>query len=82
MAPGAAASPGLTHHRPVPPGPVVKPGEAKLGDTSTCPVSGETFVVAADSPSVQYGGKTYYFCCEDCIDDFQKDPARYVGSRP
>jgi len=56
-----------------------KPGEAVLGDKTTCPVSGETFTVAADSPKVEYEGKTYYFCCEDCVGDFQKDPAKYVA---
>jgi YHS domain-containing protein len=57
----------------------VKPGEAKVGDTTTCPVSGETFVVAADSPKVDYNGKTYFFCCADCTGDFQKDPAKFTA---
>lgn len=56
-----------------------KPGDAVLGDKTTCPVSGETFTVAADSPKVEYEGKTYYFCCEDCVGDFQKDPAKYLA---
>lgn len=56
-----------------------KPGEAVLGDKTTCPVSGETFTVAADSPKVEHEGKTYYFCCEDCVGDFQKDPAKYLA---
>jgi YHS domain-containing protein len=56
-----------------------KPGEAVPGDTTTCPVSGETFTVAVDSPKVEFEGKTYYFCCEDCVGDFQKDPAKYVA---
>jgi len=59
--------------------PVVKPGLATVGDTSTCPVSGETFVVAVDSPRAEYQGKTYYFCCKDCVGDFLKDPAHYVA---
>lgn len=69
---------GPAHHGAKATGPVVKPGEAKLGDTTTCPVSGETFVVAADSPHVDYNGKTYFFCCNDCVGDFQKDPAKYT----
>lgn len=56
-----------------------KPGEAMVGDKTTCPVSGETFTVAADSPKVEHEGKTYYFCCEDCVADFQKDPAKYLA---
>ncbi len=60
---------------------VVKNGDAKVGDTTVCPVSGETFIVEADSPKVSYGGKTYFFCCHDCEGDFQKDPARYLSAQ-
>jgi len=56
-----------------------KPGEAALGDRTTCPVSGEVFTVASDSPKVEFEGKTYFFCCDDCVADFQKDPAKYVA---
>jgi Cu+-exporting ATPase len=59
--------------------PQVKPGEAKLGDSTICPVSGEHFTVAADSPKVDYQGKTYYFCCNDCVADFQKNPEKFVA---
>jgi len=31
-------------------GPLKAPGEAQIGDRSTCPVSGEEFVVTAESP--------------------------------
>src|SRR5262245_29477255 len=55
------------------------PGEAKIGDTSHCPVSGEEFVVAADSPKVEHEGKTYYFCCGGCAKKFKADPAKYVA---
>lgn len=57
---------------------VKKPGEAKVGDKSTCTVSGEEFVVAADSPSAEYEGKTYYFCCPPCVGKFKADPKKYV----
>jgi YHS domain-containing protein len=72
-----AAEP-AAHHVEVK-GPLVAPGEAKLGDATSCPVSGDAFVVAADSPHVQYQGTTYYFCCPDCVGDFEKDPAKYLG---
>jgi Cu+-exporting ATPase len=55
------------------------PGEAKVGDRTRCPVSGEDFVVATDSPHVEQGGKTYYFCCPECLDKFKADPQKYVG---
>ena len=28
-----------------------------------------------------HNGKTYAFCCEDCIDTFKKDPAKYSNAK-
>jgi YHS domain-containing protein len=55
------------------------PGEAKIGDHSKCPVSGEDFVVDASSPHAEHNGKTYYFCCPGCMKKFQADPAKYTN---
>ncbi len=60
-------------------GPVKPAGEAQVGDTTKCPVSGEEFVVEATSPKVEHEGKTYYFCCSGCQKKFQSDPAKYVN---
>jgi Cu+-exporting ATPase len=54
------------------------PGEAKVGDKTKCPVSGEEFTVTASSPHADYNGKTYYFCCADCPSEFTKDPQKYL----
>jgi Cu+-exporting ATPase len=54
------------------------PGEAAIGDRTTCPVSGEEFIVSATSPRTEYGGKTYFFCCVECAKKFQAEPARYL----
>ena len=27
----------------------------------------------------EYKGKVYGFCCKPCIDEFKKDPEKYVG---
>jgi YHS domain-containing protein len=34
-------------------------------------------------PKVTYthDGKVYGFCCEDCIDAFKKDPAKYANAK-
>jgi YHS domain-containing protein len=61
---------------------VVPPGEATVGDTTTCPVSGETFVVTAESPRVEHEGRTYYFCCPGCDARFQANPAQFLGAQP
>lgn len=57
---------------------VVAPGAAQIGDTTLCPVNGETFTVTDSSPHVEYNGKTYYLCCDHCVAPFQANPAQYV----
>ena len=54
------------------------PGEAQVGDRTTCPVMGNVFVVTADSPKAEHQGRTYYFCCPGCVAKFQADPSRYL----
>jgi YHS domain-containing protein len=54
------------------------PGDAKIGDRTRCPVSGEEFVVRDDSPHTEYQGKTYYFCCPHCVQKFDADPTKYL----
>jgi len=56
---------------------LVAPGDAKVGDRTTCPVSGEEFTVTESSPKAEYQGKTYYFCCPGCVEKFNADPAKY-----
>ena len=60
-------------------GEVKAPGTAKVGDKTKCPVTGEEFVVSADSPKVEQDGKTYYFCCKGCDKKFQADPKKYLN---
>ncbi len=57
---------------------VVPPGQAKVGDKSKCPVSGEEFVVSETSPKLDHNGKTYYFCCAHCKDKAAKDPDKFL----
>ena len=58
--------------------PLVAPGETEIGDRSTCPVSGEEFVVSESSPSVEHEGRTYHFCCPGCASRFDADPEKYL----
>lgn len=75
-----APAAGVEDHTPRPgAGPVVAPGEAKVGDTTKCPVSGEEFVVEATSPSVVVGDKTYFLCCSGCKKKFEADPQKYLN---
>ena len=57
---------------------VKAPGDAKVGDKSTCPVSHDEFTVQASSEKSDYEGKTYYFCCGGCKAKFDADPSKYV----
>lgn len=42
-----------------------------------CPVSGEK-INEKTKATYEYGGKIYNFCCPMCIDEFKKDPQKYI----
>ncbi len=42
-----------------------------------CPVSGEK-IDEKTKATYEYGGKIYNFCCAMCIDEFKKDPQKYI----
>ncbi len=46
-------------------------------DNKTCPVTGE---IIKEEAKVQHthDGKIYSFCCPMCIDEFKKDPQKYI----
>ncbi len=58
--------------------PVVAAGEAGIGDVTECPVSGEKFVITEDSPSLEHGGKTFYFCCAGCKGKAEAEPDKFL----
>ena len=43
------------------------------------PVCGMTVQPATAAGSYVHAGKTYYFCCQGCLEKFRVDPARYVS---
>jgi Cu+-exporting ATPase len=47
-----------------------------------CPVSGDAVKNLATAPRYTYKGKTYYFCCKDCLTKFRKSPATYLNRKP
>lgn len=51
----------------------VQPATAKQ---TLCPVMGEEIDATV---SVVHEGRKVFFCCEDCIDTFKKDPAKYLA---
>jgi xanthine dehydrogenase accessory factor len=43
------------------------------------PVCGMSVQPGPNTPTVDYGGKTFYFCSAGCRTVFEKDPASFVG---
>jgi YHS domain-containing protein len=51
----------------------------KQANNDICPVMGGK--IDFKSPSYvtyEYNGTVYNFCCDGCIDEFQKDPEKYI----
>jgi YHS domain-containing protein len=45
-------------------------------EQTTCPVMGGSI---NQSLYTDYEGKRVYFCCEGCVPEFQKDPAKHIN---
>jgi YHS domain-containing protein len=56
----------------------VKTAAASMEQT-TCPVSGDKI---DKNVFVEYKGKKVYFCCSMCVDQFNKDPEKYIAKLP
>ena len=46
---------------------------------TTCVVSGEDLGAMDRRVAYTYDGAEVQFCCDDCIAEFQKDPAKYMA---
>jgi YHS domain-containing protein len=55
-----------------------EPTAAEVGKLVTCQVMGTKFEVAKTTPVIDYKGKSYFFCCENCVQEFQKDPDKFA----
>lgn len=49
----------------------------EMDSTRYCPVSKER-LEGDTGYTYEYKGKTYYFCCPECIEEFKKDPDKYT----
>ncbi len=45
------------------------------------PVCRMEITVFSDSPSTDYAGKRYWFCCEHCLERFKEEPAAFVDAK-
>jgi len=48
----------------------------KVPWNKVCPVKGNP--IEANSPTVEYNGKVYAFCCPGCDTKFAKNPEKYI----
>lgn len=55
----------------------VTPTEAVNAGNKICPVSDEK-IDEKMRATYEYEGKIYNFCCAGCIEEFKKDPQRYI----
>jgi len=46
-------------------------------DNKVCPVTGDKISVDTNV-TYEYEGKIYNFCCAGCIEEFKKDPVKYI----
>jgi YHS domain-containing protein len=44
----------------------------------TCLISGEKLGGMGEAYVWEYEGREIKFCCEGCVKDFKKDPAKYI----
>jgi len=50
-------------------------------ETVVCPVSGKEIKKSEAKITHEYKGKTYYFCCENCKEEFMKNPEKYTKEK-
>ena len=49
-------------------------------NNKVCPVSGATIGEGGMAPATyEYKGKVYNFCCAGCVEEFKKDPEKYIA---
>jgi hypothetical protein len=46
---------------------------------ATCVVTGDDLGMGGEPVAIVYDGTEIQFCCNHCVADFKKDPAKYVG---
>lgn len=54
--------------------------QEEMGKESICSVCGVRISVSSQTPAVDYEGKIYYFCTEQEVDQFMKEPSKYISS--
>jgi len=56
-----------------------KPKPEEIGKEVYCPVMKHKIKVSANTPVIDYHGKSFYFCCPGCPQEFKKNPDKYIA---
>ena len=60
------------------PGMLVAKPETGAWTDPVCGMEVDEKLAAAAGRKLEYQGKAYYFCSDECKETFEKDPARYA----
>lgn len=71
----------LSRPAPQPTMPVRPMENGAVSEETHCPVTGEKVDPATAKLKTVYKGKTYYFCCPGCPEEFKKNPEKYLKNK-
>jgi YHS domain-containing protein len=54
-----------------------RPSPEEIGKEAKCTVMNHKFKITANTPVIEYHGKSFYFCCEGCPGEFKKNAEKY-----
>jgi YHS domain-containing protein len=55
-----------------------RPTQEEVGKEALCTVMNHKFKINANTPVIDYHGKSFYFCCEGCPSEFKQNPEKYT----
>jgi Cu+-exporting ATPase len=55
-----------------------RPTQEEIGKEAHCTVMNHKFKINANTPVIDYHGKSFYFCCEGCPGEFKQNPEKYT----
>jgi YHS domain-containing protein len=55
-----------------------RPMPEEIGKEAECTVMNHKFKITANTPAIDYHGKSFYFCCPGCPGEFKQNPGKYI----
>ena len=56
-----------------------RPTPEEIGKEAWCTVMKHKIKISANTPVIDYHGKSFYFCCPGCPLEFKKNPDKYMA---